>query len=123
QKDLIKKYGEEKGLSLHRHFAGAFPLSYQELFTAESGVDYIHLLQQIISTKKMKIDLVQGHDRLHFKIFNPGLPLPLSDILPMIEHMGLRVIAELPHELKVQRFDQPIWLHDFHVELDLPPGV
>ena len=35
-------------------------------------------------------------DMLRFKIYVSGGPVPLSDILPMMENMGLRVMGERP---------------------------
>ncbi len=50
-----------------------------------------------------------------FQLFHPGGPVHLSDSLPMLENMGLRVEDEHPRELRragVDRCDV-VWLHDF----------
>ena len=36
---------------------------------------------------------------LRFKLFHLGAPVTLSDSLPMLEHMGLRVLDERPHRV------------------------
>jgi glutamate dehydrogenase len=37
----------------------------------------------------------------------------LSDVLPMLENMGLKVIGEVPYEVRLPDLDQPVWIHDF----------
>ena len=49
---------------------------------------------------------------LRFKLFHLGAPVPLSDSLPMLEHMGVRVIDEHPHRDLAEGMP-PVWLHDF----------
>jgi glutamate dehydrogenase len=49
---------------------------------------------------------------LRFKLFHRGGPVSLSDSLPMLERMGLRVLEERPYRIAPASGD-PIWLHDF----------
>ena len=39
--------------------------------------------------------------------------MPLSDILPMLENMGLRVIEETPYRIEPRGSDGDYWIHDF----------
>ena len=55
-------------------------------------------------------------NRLGFKVYRAGEPVALSTSLPMLEHMGLRVLSEQPYEVGPERGD-PFWIHDFQVEL------
>src|SRR5690606_311865 len=50
---------------------------------------------------------------LRFKIFRREEPIPLSDALPMLEHMGLRVISERPYLLELP--DRKAWIQDFEM--------
>ncbi|MFP6735833.1 MAG: NAD-glutamate dehydrogenase domain-containing protein, partial [Rhodospirillales bacterium] len=51
---------------------------------------------------------------LRFKVLHPRTPLPLSDVLPMLEDMGLKVIDEIPHEVRPEGAGMPtIMIHDF----------
>ena len=40
---------------------------------------------------------------LRFKIYRGGTPVALSDVLPMLEHMGLKVITEMPYRDRAGR--------------------
>ena len=48
-----------------------------------------------------------------FKLFHLGGPVHLSDSLPMLENMGLRVEDEHPRELPGRDGGPGVWLHDF----------
>ncbi len=48
-----------------------------------------------------------------FKLFHLGGPVHLSDSLPMLENMGLRVEDEHPRVLPGREGGPGVWLHDF----------
>ena len=52
---------------------------------------------------------------LRFKLFHLGRPVTMSDSLPMLERMGLRVIDERPHRVSPPG-EPPVWLHDFGMQ-------
>lgn len=54
--------------------------------------------------------------RIRLKVYNPDKPVTLSDVLPIMEKMGFRVIAELPFEIEPNDTTQKIWIHDFLME-------
>ena len=39
---------------------------------------------------------------LKFKLFQRDQPTPLSDVLPMLENMGLDVLGETPHRIELK---------------------
>ena len=45
-----------------------------------------------------------------------GEPIPISDVLPMIENFGLRVIAEHPYELELPTAKRALGIQDFELE-------
>ncbi len=54
-------------------------------------------------------------DTLRFKLFRYNKSIPLSDVVPILERFGLRIISERPHELE---FDDgnTIWITDYKME-------
>ena len=52
---------------------------------------------------------------VRFKIYHPEKPVALSDSLPVLEHMGLRVLYEWPYRVNRGNARPPIWIHDFEV--------
>ena len=59
--------------------------------------------------------ILQRSDRLHMKLTKLGEPLPISDLLPMLENFGLRVISERPYELTWPE-GGAAWIQDFELE-------
>ncbi|HEY5717544.1 MAG TPA: NAD-glutamate dehydrogenase, partial [Motiliproteus sp.] len=56
--------------------------------------------------------LEESSDLLRFKLLCEGESLILSDIIPVLENLGMRVVGEHPYE--VRRADgRSFWLHDF----------
>ncbi|HEY4791153.1 MAG TPA: NAD-glutamate dehydrogenase domain-containing protein, partial [Actinomycetes bacterium] len=58
---------------------------------------------------------------LRFKLFWADRPLPLSDAVPMLEDMGVRVVEERPYELHPAGHG-PVWIHDFGIVYTGPEG-
>jgi glutamate dehydrogenase len=46
------------------------------------------------------------------KLYRHGEPLTLSDVLPLLENMGTKVIDERPYEIRPVGAD-PVWIYDF----------
>ena len=57
----------------------------------------------------------QKPQRVHLKIVRLGEPVPISDVLPMLENFGLRVISERPYELAWPE-GGAAWIQDFELE-------
>ena len=119
---LISACGEARGIELHRRFGGTFPASYREEFDASSAVPDIETMACLSPESPLGMSLYRPGDAepgtLRFKLFRLGGPVTLSDGLPMLERMGLKVIDERPH--KVSPAGQPaVWLHDFGIQSPL----
>ena len=52
---------------------------------------------------------------LRFKLFRLGAPVTLSDSLPMLEHMGLKVQDERPYRVAPEG-RTPVWIHDLGMQ-------
>ena len=113
---LIAQVGEEVAVSLMALFGQAFPASYRDLQTAEQAVSDIALINQLSDTRDLAVELYQPDQQsqatLHFKIFSDNQSLRLSRVLPILENMGLEVVAEQPHEIQPAS-GETIWLQDF----------
>lgn len=98
-------------------YGEAFPISYQESYDASQTVQDIIKLESVIKSETVSTDLqIKDAEAGHYslKIFAPKSPLILSDILPILENMGLKVIAEYPHEIRPSH-NGIIWIQDIHV--------
>lgn len=54
---------------------------------------------------------------LRLKLFHPGVAIALSDVVPLLEHFGLRVIDEIPSVVHgIAAAAPPVFVHDIGVE-------
>ncbi len=59
-------------------------------------------------------------DDIKFKLFLQDQTVPLSDALPMLENMGLRVVGEQPHQLTLEDGCH-VWINDFSMTYATEP--
>ncbi len=114
---LAEAHGEETAGVLMARYADAFPTSYREQFTAEAAVHDIERIEATMTHGRLAINLYRPLEaepaELRFKVYHEGSPVPLSDVLPMLEHMDLKVITEQPFEIKASGRPASVWMHDF----------
>ena len=114
---LIEKLGEEHGLSAFNKIGVTFPAGYCDMFSARTGVADIGYMLQLTQDDPLSLSfyrqLENEGDELNLTLYNLSEALPLSDVLPVLEHLGLRVIDEHPYQLKSG--NEVVWLHDFNL--------
>src|SRR5690606_10598388 len=93
----------EEITNLSHRYGEAFPLAYSAQYTARQAVFDIEQIERALASKRIVLDLYRPHDvelnQLRLKVYHFGSPLTLSDVMPILEDMGLRAIAELPFEI------------------------
>ena len=113
---LLEHFGEEKGNDLYNIYKDSFPLSYQEAHSYVEAVYDVALMDNLSNEHPLDLKLYKSVDDLSdlikFKIFNLNNTIPLSDVVPILENMGLRVIFEQPHKF-VKSDGSIVWLSDF----------
>lgn len=113
----IENFGEAQGTNLLAEFPKGFPAGYRERFAAHSAVVDMQHLQALSDARPLVMSfyqpLAQGGERqLHCKLYHADVPLALSDVLPILENLGLRVLGEFPYRLR-NRNGREFWIHDF----------
>jgi len=126
QKSLIETHGEEVGSRLGSNFGQAFPAGYREDFEPRIAVQDVASIQELGADNRVAMSFYQpvGAEpgSLRFKVFNLGGGLTLSDVIPVLEHLGLRVMGEFPYTIR-PRGQQDVWMHEFHLEFGLPTRI
>ena len=118
---LMTDFGEDQGNHLFSDFRNAFPASYCEDYPAAIASADIKKITSLGDSPSLGMTLYQPLEVpegfIRFKLFRKQDPLHLSEILPMLENMGVRVIDERPHELKPES-ETPVWVHDLGIEFN-----
>lgn len=116
QQILVEQCGEERGLALLRRYGSGFPAGYREDYPARMAVFDIEQMEALSEADDLGMNLYRPLEapagRLNFRIYRLGSPVPLSQSLPMLERMGVRVIDERPSDI-VRQDGSVVWLHDF----------
>ncbi len=123
---LIEVNGEEHGNELQKRFIDAFSSGYQEHYDARIAVHDIATIDELNGDDDIAMNFYHpaeaGDNILRFKVFHRSDALELSDVIPILENMGLRVLGE--HPFKIKPAGSPaIWLHDFTLLFSLPVHI
>ena len=122
----IIHWGERDGRAMARQFQRAFPSSYREVCTPVQAIADVLLIDELNNAGELGIAFNNLHgDENHFlqlKLFHWDTPLELSDMIPMLENLGFRVMVEHPYLIKQDAGNQ-IWLQDFRLSFSLDVNV
>jgi glutamate dehydrogenase len=113
---LIEEFGEEPGLALAREYDDAFPAGYRDDYEPRAALADIRKLATLINDRDIAMGLYRGMgdppQTLRFRLFHLNEPLALSDVMPILDNLGLRAIGERAYG--VRRRTLPLcWIHEF----------
>lgn len=118
QSAMVEGFGEEHANHQMDQFRDAFSASYREDFTARTAVFDVQHLLTLDNGDDLSLSLYRPLEEqgggVNLKLFHRESQIPLSDVLPMMENLGLRVIGERPYDIATP--DQRYWIHDFELE-------
>jgi glutamate dehydrogenase len=123
---LVDQVGEERGVALRDRYADAFPLAYQHATSAAAAVVDIGRLEGLGGGDDLVMHLHRPLEAapgtLRFKLFRHGQSVTLSDVLPLLENMGVHVVDEHPYEVRPTG-DDPVWIYDFGLRHEHLPDL
>jgi glutamate dehydrogenase len=133
---LMEVHGEEMSAQLLREYRDAFSGAYQEQYDARTAVQDIQSINELFaggaeceSARANNIALSMYHSpvgeqgaSVQFKIFHSATTLALSDVIPVLENLGFRVVSESTYDLNT-RSGKLFWLHDFKLAHPFSEGI
>lgn len=126
QEALSEALGEEKATVILEEYRAAFSTSYKEIFSARAAVHDIAIVRGLDDQTSLAMNFYQlvnaPPHQVRFKIFQRNNHLQLSDVVPVLEHLGLRVLAENSYDIRTASNDV-IWLHDFQLSHNLADNI
>jgi glutamate dehydrogenase len=123
---LSELYREVQSASLYQRYHRAFDRGYQERYQGREVLDDLLMIEQVYQESPHKVHLYQTPAQaraLKLKIYNLGEPLPLSDVLPILENLDLKVISEVPYKVSPTGATQDVWIHDFSLRTGASEGI
>lgn len=123
---VTRSHGEEKSLQVIGRWANSFGPDYQERYTPAEVITDIETLEDVLTSDEVGMNLFRLDDaakyKLRFKIYRKNEPIALSDVLPIFEDLGFKVIDEAgPH--RIQLDGQDLVIHNFGLETRDGSGV
>jgi glutamate dehydrogenase len=117
---LLARFDEAYALQLFATYAQAFPAAYTEDFSGDAAALDVSFLEAADKEPgRLHLDIYRPEprrkDRFFLKVFrNRHDSIPISDLLPMLENMGLKVIAERPYGLEFSG-GRRAWIQDLEL--------
>jgi glutamate dehydrogenase len=124
---LLARFDEAYALQLYDKYAQAFPAAYTEDFQGDAAAFDVSFLESMEKEPtRLHLDIYRPDpkrkDKFFLKIFRGQDAIPISDLLPMLENMGLRVIAERPYELEFAGGRRG-WIQDLELVMHAVPAI
>ncbi|MBA2656877.1 MAG: NAD-glutamate dehydrogenase [Tatlockia sp.] len=116
---LFDTFGEENANRLYARYKNAFPVAYSANFTPRAAVYDINHVEALSTDTPLVMNFYKPMDEaignFRLKIYQHDNTLPLSEVLPIIERLGMKAISERPYVLK---FDdgKVTWINDFALQ-------
>ncbi|OLR89565.1 NAD-glutamate dehydrogenase [Actinokineospora bangkokensis] len=113
--------GAESATEQGQRFAEVFPEAYKEDFSADVALADLRELQEIGSSGQLRMSFYVPEDAAagerRFKLYLAGAGITLSDVLPVLQRMGVTVVDERPYELRGEGGTR-WWVYDFGLRID-----
>jgi glutamate dehydrogenase len=119
--EATRVLGEEQARTLLDRFGASIPETYKADVTAADAVgDLSTMLGLRESGAEFAVRLVEHPQRWTLVVYRSGTPITLSEVLPQLQHMGLEVVDEHPHEFAGTSSAGSFWIYEFGLR---PPAA
>ncbi|MCD9028649.1 NAD-glutamate dehydrogenase [Luteimonas sp. BDR2-5] len=118
--ELVRRHGEAEGLALAHRIGRLLPADYIEQASPAVAATDVEKLAAVEHDDVLALSLctlpsvAPGERALRFKLYRRHADIALSDVLPVMENLGLRVVTEHPHRIVID--ETPLHIQDFEVE-------
>ena len=117
---LTARFDEAEALRLLARYGRALPAAYTEDTPAAAAAADIAVLEGLAAAGGAPQLLLyrsagSAANRVNLKFYQTREPRAISDVLPTIENLGLRLISERPYEIKLTD-GGVVWIQDFELE-------
>ncbi|MDB5466702.1 MAG: NAD-specific glutamate dehydrogenase protein, partial [Phenylobacterium sp.] len=100
-------------------YRGAFPAGYRDRFDVSEALADLAVIDTMGEDEPVRVRAYRlptdGPLQFRFKLYRPADPAPLADVLPILDNMGLKALAEAGFPV-AREGRPPVWVHDFELE-------
>ncbi|MDP3854559.1 NAD-glutamate dehydrogenase [Phenylobacterium sp.] len=100
-------------------YAEAFSAGYRERYDVDEALADIAVIESLDPDEPVRVRAFRrpadANTQFRFKLYRPGAPAPLADVLPMLENMGLKAMVE--NGFPVMRAGaRRVHVHEFEID-------
>ena len=114
RENLVRALGEEQGLRLFQRYGRSLPAGYVERVSPQVAAADVVQAAELGGPDDQRVSFYRVGERLGFKLIRRNADLALSDVLPVMENLGLRILTEHPYVLDVD--GERLSIQDFEVQ-------
>ncbi len=122
---LLQECGEVVGRRLAEAYLDKLPAAYRENRSPRAAVADLQEMEGLSEQCNLTMRLYRApedpEDMFFARVFHLGEPLPLSELVPALEHMGVRAIGEHPY--RINGSSRTISIHDLELCAGLPIDI
>lgn len=114
---LVRLRGDHEGVVLANRYAKSLPAGYVEDVSPSVAAEDVHQLSLLAGDNALRMSFYhppKAPEALRFKVYRSGGDIALSEVLPQLENLGLRVLTE--HVYEIPGDDAPRSIQDFEVQ-------
>ncbi|HVX92180.1 MAG TPA: NAD-glutamate dehydrogenase [Xanthobacteraceae bacterium] len=102
---------------LIERYRDAFSAGYREAYAPNVAVADIRVIETLSADRPLGVDFhrrsAEGDGAIGLKVWSHARPIPLSERVPVLEHMGFKVVDERTYHVTPRNAGAPgFWLHD-----------
>ena len=117
--NLLETIEEEQANHLYTRYKHAFPTAYTAGFASKIAVLDIQEIERLSDENPLGINFYHPDDEFtdgfHLKLYQKNSTMVLSDVLPILENLGMRAISERPYMLTLDD-GTTAWINEFTME-------
>ena len=123
---LIERFGQDEGFTLFREYGESFTQAYEGETSPRIACLDVKRIDGLLKGEHENFLLLhrpdgESDERVHFRTFRSGEPLPLSGVLPILEDLGTDVYSEHPYKVDL-RSGESFWIQDFELRFEETNG-
>jgi glutamate dehydrogenase len=117
--ELALVHDPGKARLLLERYRGAFSEGYRENYSPVAAVADIRVIEGLSAGRPLGVDFYNRtssqSNAVGLKVWSYQRPIPLSERVPVLEHMGFKVVDERTYQV-ARSTDANVWLHDMLLE-------
>ncbi|MDB5417288.1 MAG: NAD-specific glutamate dehydrogenase protein [Phenylobacterium sp.] len=100
-------------------YRAAFPAGYRDRFDPDEALADLAIIEAMGTRETIRVRAYRTAKdsplQFRFKLYHAGEPAALADVLPILDNMGLKALAEAGFPVSAGG-GAPVWVHDFEIE-------